>query len=245
MPDLPCLESGLMKVGQVWYGPHAIVTLMNVFATDTIKIHIDDRYGYTRDMTVIEGGIYDFYGATYPFSLEVVVVFMGYDPDNYRAEVKTCELYVEPEPPDEEEPPTDLIPLIGYIKDKVIATFAAITGMIASLLMHEGILTGIRDSVSGFITYVKDKFSNLNYELDALDGTLDALHESVLSGLTDKIEFMKLEIVNAIEDITLIDPDAIIEKIRDEIGQIGTSISDDIIFKVWKYIEDHIFEKDE
>ena len=244
MPDLPCLESGLMEVGEIWYGPHAIVTLMNVFATDTIKIHIDDRYGYTRDMTVIEGGIYDFYGASYPFSLEVIVVFMGYDPDNYRAEVKTCELYVEPVPPAEEEPPDDLLGLLGYIKDKIIATFAAITGLIASILTIDGIVTGIRDAATSFRTFVTDKFSMLNYEFDALDGTLDALYISIIDAITLKLQFYKDEIIDAIKEINPVDLSEILAEIRAEIVQLGTTISDQIIEKIWTYIEDHIFEKE-
>ena len=244
MPDLPCLESGLMEVGEIWYGPHAIVTLMNVFATDTIKIHIDDRYGYTRDMTVIEGGIYDFYGASYPFSLEVIVVFMGYDPDNYRAEVKTCELYVEPVPPAEEEPPDDLLGLLGYIKDKIIATFAAITGLIASVLNIDGIVTGIRDAATSFRTFVTEKFSVLNYELDVLDGTLDALYISIIDSIGQQLLLYKTDIIDAIKEISVLDPTEIIEQIKDEIAQLGTTISDQIITKLWDYIEDHIFEKE-
>jgi len=245
MSDLLCLESGLMEVGEIWYGPHAIVTLTNVFATDTIKVHIDDRYGYTRDMTVIEGGIYDFYGALYPFSLEVIVVFMGYDPDNYRAEVKTCELYVEPEPPQEEEPPDDLIGLIGYIKDKIIATFVAITGLIASILTIDGIVTGIRDAATSFRIFVTEKFSALNYELDALDGTLDALYNSIIDSIGQQLLLYKTDIIDAISEISVIDPEPILEAIKDRIGEVAATISDEVITKIWDYIEDQLFEEED
>ena len=242
---MTCYESDVIKVGETWNAPQAHIKHIILYSTNTGRVSIDDGFGLIEEFGIVEHSVYEFPQAKNPFSLEILWLLYGIDPTRNGIMFKTCDIEPIEEPEEPEEEPTDFLGLLTYIKDKIVNAGLGVSALAATLLNHEGIITGIRDTLNPFITLVETKFVVLNTQYDALSGTLDTLHDNVILGISDKLELYKTDIISAINEIEFGDPGEILDPIRAEFTQLGHTISDEIISKVWDYIESQLFEDDD
>ena len=236
---MSCEESPYVIIGFTWPGPHAALTPLEMFDSYTGKVRVDDRSGKIRDLNVVEGGKYTFDESPDPFTLEVLLTLKGSSPATSLMAFETCDIIVE------DEPPSDLLGMLSWVKDQVVIILASITSLGTTIGFFNEIIASILRKVDDTFDIVKMFIANLNYTFDAFEiwvsDSLDFLGNSIISSM----EVYKKDIISAIEDKIDLDPSQILEEIRAEIIQLGATLSDEVITKLWDYIEDQIFEKED
>lgn len=233
---MSCFESPYVMLGFSWSSPHAILTPLYLYDSYTGKVRIDDRGGSVLDINIVEGGMYTFEDSPSPFTLEVLLSMKGSSPATSLMAFETCDIEVE------EEPPSDLLGMLTYVKDQVIAIFAGITAINTTISFFDTIITSISVVVNEIKTLISDLSISFNQSMDALEIWVTDTITTAYNGIISDMILYKTEIITVIEDKMVFDPAEILEPIKAEIVQLGSIISDEIISKVWDYIESQLFE---
>lgn len=239
-----CDESRYEKVGEWYSGVHCNVMLVDAYDTWTGRLKIDDGFGLVKEFGIVEGLTYEFLNAGVPFTIEIIDILYGSDPNYYAIKFKTCDLEIVEEPPEEAEPPDDLLGLIGYIKDTLITT--------------KNLIFLISPKTETILTTIIDVNRKLTEWIDALPAELSALNEMILSGLSElrqknidltnwlEIQLTKdhTDLLSAIDKIEIPDLDTKIDYLIEILSGSDETFKTQLIEGVWAELEKDFFEEE-
>jgi len=235
---MACYESPQLREGQTWSSYLTNITLHNVIDTNNAEITVLPYRGIPDRFIIVQGQTYNYDQAERPFSLISPIIYKGtIMPDI--AEFRACDIEAAPD-----EPPTDILGMIIYVKDKVIEVITNITSMGLTLVSITGLITLAQIKIDELKTMWGILHTNLNYELDVLEIWFEEQIDFIIQSIALKLELYNKDITTAIESIELPNLDEKFSQLHSEIVQLGQTISSKVITDLWQYIEDQIFEKE-
>lgn len=236
---MTCWDSPNIEPGETWSGYLANVTCHRIPDGTHAEVTIlpyrgsPDRFIITEDVT------YTYEKAERPFSIVFGTVIYGQTTQGV-IKCRTCQIAAP-----EEQPPSDLLGMLTYVRDKIIEIFDNVKNTVISLADIGTVLNGARIKIDEIINGLAEVWTGLNREFDVFEIWLRDKFDEAQDRIEDKLRLYNEDIIKAISTIELPDLSQIGEEIKAEIIQLEEKLSDRILTDLLDYIEDRIFEEDE
>lgn len=236
---MTCYDSPNIEPGDTWSSYFANVTCHKIIDGTHAEVTILPYRGSSDRFIITEDILYNYLNEERPFTIIFPTVFFGtLTPGAIKCD--TCSIEA---PPD--EPPDDLLGMLVYVKDKVIAIVASVGAIITSVTNIDVLVNNVRIKIDEAKNLITGLSSNINYEFDVLEIWFQDGLEELKIGIVGPLELYKTDILEAISTISIGDLSQIGEDLRAEIIQVGQNLSSTIISEMWDYIEEQLFEKEE
>lgn len=236
---MACWESPIIEKSEIWSSLLCNITVNDVLDGSRADITVLPYRGQSDRFTATENAIYTYNNVERPFTLLISAIMQGFD-GREMCMFKVCEIESIVD-----TPPSDLLGMLTYVKDKIVALVASVGAVIVSLTNIDSIVNNVRVKIDEAKDLITGLSANINYELDIWEINLRDELNALLNSILTPLQLYKEDTLEAIRTITLPDIGGIQEDLKAEIIQLGQNLSTSVITDMWEYIEDQLFDKED
>lgn len=234
---MTCYDSPTIEPGKTWSSFHANITLHSVIDGTHADITVLPYQGDSDRFTITEDLTYEYPDAARPFNLVMQTIIAGTITEGI-VKCVTCDMDVA-----EPEPPSDLLGLLTYVKDKIIELHVWIGAVVPNIIDIIGYIQTILIKIDETKNMIVGIVTNINHEFDVFEIWLDDKFKSMINTLTINLTTSIKDYFDSLDIISLSHLRQIRDEIISEIRKMSVNIADEIIIKVWDYIESKLFEE--
>lgn len=235
---MTCYESPNIEPGETWSSFHANITLHSVIDGTHADITVLPYQGDADRFTITEDLSYEYPDAVRPFNLVMQTIIAGTDTEGV-VKCVTCDIEGNGD-----VIPDDLLGLLIYVKDKIVELHMWIGDVVPNIIDIIGYIQTILIKIDETKNMIIGIVSNINYEFDVFEIWMNDKFEYMIDTITVKLTTSINDVFDSLDIISLSHLRQIRDEIVSEIQKLSMNIADEIIIKVWDYIESKLFKEE-